>query len=95
MECLESHFLQKFGKFFFGRDFVEVEGIGIAMDELVGDFFLLYFSYASFVALDDLHVAVGEGCFVFLFHIIVFYKKMNQFYSVPIKSIKLTKAATE
>ena len=33
--------------------------------------------YAFFVALEDLDFSIGEGEFVFLFHIIVFYKKIK------------------
>lgn len=44
---------------------------------MVAELLLFGLLYAFFMALEDLDFAVGEGKFVFLFHIIVFYKKIK------------------
>lgn len=58
MKGLKTHFLQKFGQFFFWSNFIKVQTICITIDDFIGDVFILYLFNALPVFSDNPHFLI-------------------------------------
>jgi hypothetical protein len=59
VEGLEFHFLKELGQLLFGRDFIEVDGVDVLIDEFLFEVELLNVPDALLVLCDDVDIAFG------------------------------------